>query len=158
MEVLGTVSPMVDVPILDGTDAIDEVVRQHVFIEAWMAGAEVAESGWADFDRSLAEDFVMVPPSGVARTKAELLASFGAARGVMAGVSVEVRDAVFVHNGPDVAIVRYEEWQTHPSMANQRISTAVFTPDGSAPLGWSWRALHETALPDLSVPAHRTGE
>ena len=127
--------------------AIDEVVRQHVFIEAWMSGAAVDDDGWDTFARALADDFVIVPPSGVAEPKATLLDRFHPARNVAPGVVVEIRNAVHVLRTPDLEVVRYEEWQLHDERGNQRVSTAVFRADDAAPLGWSWVTLHETALP-----------
>lgn len=131
------------------SDAVDEVIRQHVFIEAWMSGAPVDPTEWQLFADVLADDFVIVPPSGVAKPKAALLQGFEAARGVMPGVRVEIRNAHTLYRAADIEVVRYEEWQLHDEQANQRISTAVFVPNAEMPLGWSWMTLHETTLPTM---------
>ena len=127
--------------------AIDEVVRQHVFIEAWLAGTTADAVEWQQFADVLDDRFVIIPSSGIAEAKAELLERFHPANGVMPGVRLEIRNGVSIHRTSDLAVVRYEEWQIHPERGNQRISTAVFLADDDTPLGWSWLTLHETALP-----------
>jgi len=127
--------------------AIDEVVRQHVFIEAWMAGTTTDEAEWQQFADVLDDEFVIVPPTGTAQSKPDLLERFHAARGVAPDVRVEIRNAQLVHVTDEVQVVRYEEWQLHDERGNQRVSLAVFAADPSMPCGWRWLALHETALP-----------
>ncbi len=135
------------------TDAIDEVVRQHVFIEAWLAGSTSDPAEWQQFADVLDDRFVIVPPSGVAEPKATLLERFHPANGVMPGVRLEIRNGISIHRTPDLEIVRYEEWQIHAERGNQRVSTAVFVANAATPLGWSWLTLHETAL--LTRPTAR---
>ncbi len=125
---------------------IDEVRRLHVFIEAWLSGGDADEHGWQGFAAALADDFTIVTPAGATVARADLLAGFRAARGAMPNMTVEIRNASEVHEADGLVIIRYEEWQLHPTMANQRISTAVFTPAPDAPTGWSWLALHETSF------------
>jgi len=128
-------------------NAIDEVVRQHVFIEAWLAGTTSDEAGWQQFADVLDDEFVIVPPTGTAQSKPALLERFHAANGVAPGARVEIRNAQLVHVTDDVQVVRYEEWQLHDTRGNQRVSLAVFAADPAMPCGWRWLALHETALP-----------
>ena len=125
---------------------IDEVDRQHVFIEAWMAGDHVADTDWRKFEESRGYSVAIVSPAGNVASRQQLLGGFRDARGVMPGVSIEIRNATVLHQRDGVAVVRYEEWQLHPTAGNQRISTVVFVEDQAAPLGWSWLALHETEL------------
>lgn len=128
-------------------NAIDEVVRQHVFIEAWLAGTTHDEGEWQQFADVLDDEFVIVPPTGVAQPKLALLERFHAAHGAAPGGRVEIRNAELVHATADVQVVRYEEWQLHGTRGNQRVSLAVFAADAMMPCGWRWLALHETALP-----------
>jgi hypothetical protein len=125
---------------------IDEVQRQHVFIEAWMAGDPVADTDWREFEESLDDSFAIVSPAGNEASRQHLLEGFSGACGVLPGVSIEIRNANVLHQLDGVAVVRYEEWQLHPTAGNQRISTVVFVEDQAAPLGWSWLALHETGF------------
>ncbi len=127
--------------------AIDEVVRQHVFIEAWLSGRTSDAREWQQFADVLDDDFVIVPPSGIAEPKPALINRFHAACGAAPGVTVEIRNAQTIHATGDVEVVRYEEWQLHETRGNQRVSTAVFVADDRMPLGWRWLTLHETALP-----------
>lgn len=129
------------------TSALDEVIRQHVFIEAWLAGTTADEAEWQEFAHVLDDDFVIVPPSGRAEPKAVLLERFHPARGAAPGIRVEIRNGSVVHATDDIQVVRYEEWQLHDERGNQRVSTAVFAADERMPLGWRWLTLHETALP-----------
>lgn len=133
-------------------DALDEVVRQHVFIEAWLAGtAERDGHGWQEFADVLDDGFVIVPPSGIAEPKERLLERFEPAFGAAPGARVEIRNGASVFRTDDLEVVRYEEWQLHHERGNQRVSTAVFARDDTMPLGWRWITLHETALPGIPV-------
>jgi hypothetical protein len=128
--------------------ALDEVVRQHVFIEGWLAGTvDRGGDGWRTFADVLDDGFVIVPPSGVAEPKAQLLERFEPAYGAAPGVRLEIRNGTLVHSSAEIEVVRYEEWQIHETRGNQRVSTAVFAADEATPLGWRWLTLHETALP-----------
>ena len=127
--------------------AIDEVVRQHVFIEAWLAGMDNDEAGWQQFADVLDDEFVIVPPTGIAQPKPALLERFHAAQGAAPGARVEIRNAELVYVTDDTQVVRYEEWQLHDTRGNQRVSLAVFAADPAMPCCWLWLALHETALP-----------
>ncbi len=64
----------------------------------------------------------------------------------MPDVAIEIRNAAVLHQTDQLAVVRYEEWQIHPTDGNQRVSTVVLVADTVAPLGWSWLALHETGF------------
>lgn len=129
-----------------GFTPIDEVVRQHVFIEAWLDG-RAGDEDWGSFDRALAPSFSMVIPEGVATAREDLVGGFRQAKGSVPGLRVEIRNAVVVDRSDERVSVRYEEWQTSPDGANQRVSLAVFKPDDRAPIGWAWQCLHETWLP-----------
>ncbi len=125
---------------------IDEVERQHGFIEAWMAGQPVSDTGWQEFEQSLVDSFTIVGPEGREAGRADLLQGFSRARGAMPDVAIEIRNAAVLHQTDQLAVVRYEEWQIHPTDGNQRVSTVVLVADTVAPLGWSWLALHETGF------------
>ncbi len=137
--------------------AVQEVVRQHDFIEQWLGGQGATEAGWQVFCGALADRFEMVVPDGAVVRRADLLEGFRSARGARPGVRIEIRNAALLSGGgsddvgasvaAQTATVRYEEWQLHPTLENQRISTAVFERSEAAPLGWAWLCLHETWLP-----------
>jgi len=129
---------------------IDEVRRLHVFIETWLSGGDADDEGWHDFEAALGEGFTIVSPAGEAVGRSELLAGFRAARGAMPGVTIEIRNAFILREADGLAVVRYEEWQLHPTMNNQRKSTATFVAAAEAPLGWSWFTLHETAFAEAN--------
>ena len=104
-----------------GSTTMDEVVRQHVFIEAWLAGTTTDEAGWQQFADVLDDEFVIVPPTGTAQSKPALLERFHAAHGAAPGARVEIRNAQLVHATADAQVVRYEEWQLHDTRGNQRV-------------------------------------
>ena len=124
--------------------AIDEVIRQHVVIEQWLSGAD--DAGFDTFVAALGDEFEIVTPDGETVSKAALVEGFAGAFGASPGLTIEVRDARAIVTSEEVVVVRYEEWQSACEHPNQRVSTAVFTPRDSAPLGWAWIALHESWL------------
>lgn len=126
--------------------AIDEIVRQHVVIEAWLDGRPDAQ--FASFETALGAGFSMVTPDGSVVERGRLLDGFGPAFGTIPGLRIEVRNAALVDSTNDRAVVRYEEWQfTTAGGGNRRVSTAILAPDPAGPIGWVWAALHETWLP-----------
>jgi hypothetical protein len=124
--------------------AIAEVVRQHHVIEQWLSGTDRA--GIDSFGAALADEFEIVTPDGETVTKPALVEGFGAAFGAAPGVKIEIRAARVIAETDALVVVHYEEWQSECAQPNQRVSTAVFGPRDSAPLGWAWVALHETWL------------
>ena len=124
--------------------AIDEVVRQHVVIEQWLSGSDRA--AFDAFVAALGDEFAIVTPDGETVSKAALVDGFARAFGASPGLKIEVREARTIATSAQVVVVRYEEWQSMCEHPNQRVSTAVFTPRDSAPLGWAWIALHESWL------------
>lgn len=127
------------------TSAIDEILRQHVFIEAWLAGRP--DTSWDAFETSLDTGFSMVAPDGTVTARGELLDGFRPAFGAVPELTIEIRNAAVVDATPERVTVRYEEWQSAPEANNRRVSTAVLGPDPAAPIGWAWISLHETWLP-----------
>ena len=113
------------------------------------------QDGWQRFEDSLADQFEMVVPTGNIVSRTELLTDFQEARGAAQGVEIEIREATILYSAGDLSVVRYEEWQLHESLANQRVATAFLTKDTAAPGGWSWLALHETALTSPSDSLER---
>lgn len=136
------------------TSPIDEIIRQHVFIEAWLSGSDDAppESFAERFDAALDPGFSMVSPDGSVTDRAALLDGFHRARGAVPGLRIEIRAATVVDTCADRSAVRYEEWQFEPDATSVRVSTALLAPDSRAPIGWSWRSLHETWLTATAAP------
>jgi len=111
-----------------------------------MSGQEIPDDGWSDFASSLAPTFEMVIPEGTVRDRDQVLTGFNGARGAARGVKVEIRKAVELFRADGLAVVRYEEWQLHPSQASQRVSTVVLGQHGEDSARWWWLALHETSM------------
>jgi hypothetical protein len=129
---------------LNDHPAVAEVVRQHVAIQDWLSGANA--SAWDSFVAALDARFEIVTPGGETVAKPALLDGFRAAFGTDPAIRIEIRDAHVVAETDEVAVVRYEEWQSQCAAPNQRVSTAVLVRDRAAPLGWAWIALQETWL------------
>jgi hypothetical protein len=124
--------------------AVAEVVRQHVAIQDWLSGANA--SAWDSFVAALDDGFEIVTPDGDTVAKPALLEGFRTAFGTDSGITIEIRDAHVVAATDAMAVVRYQEWQSHCAVPNRRVSTAVLARDDAAPIGWAWIALHETWL------------
>jgi len=111
-----------------------------------MSGTDVDALGWQNFGDSLGEGFEMTTPDGDSIARSDLLVSFEQARNALPGVKIEIRNSKELLRSPTMAVVRYEEWQLHPTGANQRVSTVVLQAAAQAPGSWLWVALHETRL------------
>ena len=92
------------------------------------------------------DEFEIVTPDGETVAKPALVEGFAGAFGAAPGVKIEVKSARVLAATDELVVVHYEEWQSEGAPPNQRVSTAVFAPRESAPLGWAWIALHETWL------------
>jgi len=124
--------------------AVAEVVRQHVAIQSWLSGADA--SVWDSFVSALDDRFEIVTPDGETVARPALLEGFRGAFGVDPGITIDIRDAHVVAATDAMAVVRYQEWQSHCAVPNRRVSTAALAPDDTAPIGWTWIVLHETWL------------
>ena len=113
-------------------------------IQGWLSGADA--SVWHSFVAALDDGFEIVTPAGETVARAALLEGFRGAFGTDPGITLEIRDAHIVAATDAMAVVRYEEWQSHCAVPNRRVSTAVLARDDAAPIGWTWITLHETWL------------
>lgn len=135
--------------------AADEVERLHEFFHDWFVGElPDTDEAYASFADALAEDFIIISPSGTVTKKADLLARLRESHssGKEAGVKIWIRGFELRRLlGDDVVVVNYEEWQEIGVRRTGRVSTAVLKRDETAPAGIVWLHLHETWLPRPAV-------
>jgi hypothetical protein len=140
----------------DATLAADcrtEVFELHRFVGWWLRG-EVpdTDAAFSLFPDALAEEFVLVSPSGRAEVRAEVLARIRAAHGEHADPAHDyalwVRELACRPLGPDHAFCTYEEWHSLRGVERGRRSTALLRREPGAPNGVVWEHVHETWLPE----------
>jgi hypothetical protein len=121
-----------------------EVRRRHDFFVAWFTGRAEAED-MALSMRSFAPDMQRIGPDGGFQTAAEVIKMVENARGVLDGrfeIRIDLLSARLIN--PDIALLVYNEHQSHVDKRNSRRSTALFSADRQAPEGVVWRHLQET--------------
>jgi hypothetical protein len=121
-----------------------EVENRHRFFVEWFTGrAEAAEMETSA--RAFAPDMAMIGPSGGlagADQVVEMLRGAQGRRGPDFAIRVELVAARLL--APDLVQIIYDEHQAHAGDTSARRSTALFSPETSAPEGVVWRSLHET--------------
>jgi hypothetical protein len=124
----------------------DEVVALHRVIESWLTGsAPRTREAFARFADALADEFVIVHPSGAAESKSDIVAALWNAHGANGdGFSIEIRNVTCRVEADPWCVLTYEEWQ-HDDETTARISTVVFLRSDTA-IGVEWVHLHETWL------------
>jgi len=124
----------------------DEVLRMHNFIESWLTGrAKKSNDVFAQFADALAEDFLLINPSGKADDKASITSGFWGAYGAQPEpFSVEIRDFKCRFATEDFCLAIYQEWQ-FGTETTARLSTVLFRRAAEADR-LQWLHLHETWL------------
>lgn len=118
-----------------------EIAYLHAAFEAWFHGADDAD--FDRFERSLADDFTFIPPSGEPIERSALVEGLRRSYGENP-IRIRIERPV-VHWERDGAILAtYEEWHDHAEYVTARRSTVLFTRDHQAPAGLLWRHVHET--------------
>jgi len=129
-----------------------EIEAFHVFLEGWFTGTWPSDdAGYATLADSLREDFSMITPAGLHRSRQQLLGGFRPGHGTNPDFRIEIRAVEHIESNVDSVLVRYQEWQwgainsTPPD--NARWGTVLFARDAARPHGLRWKWLHETSLP-----------
>ncbi|WP_348530089.1 DUF4440 domain-containing protein [Mesorhizobium sp. NFR06] len=124
-----------------------EVVDLHRFFVDWFDKRLCDTADFGRFERVLGEGFSMVVPSGQMLDRAAVLGHVKASRGTFDGdFAISIEDIRPGWQSGDVIVLTYVEAQQRAGQASRRRSSAVFTPNSSAPRGVEWRHLHETWL------------
>jgi hypothetical protein len=121
-----------------------EVEELHRFIEGWLTGSiEKTREQFARFEDALAEDFVIVHPSGTWQEKSAICAEFWRAHGVRpSSFAIDIQKLKVRVTAPLYCLLMYEEWQRDVEVSG-RLSSALFR---EAADGIRWVHLHETWL------------
>jgi len=129
-----------------------EVVELHAFFEAWFLGElPSTDATFERFAGVLAEEFVLVSPAGVGRSRSEVLDGVRSGYG-SAGVDDAPEMKVFTREerartvGDGLFLVTYEEWQSEDGQERGRVSSALLRAKPGTPNGVEWIHLHETWL------------
>ncbi len=126
-----------------------EVLDLHRFFEEWFQG-ECPPTELARLTDALAVDFELITPGGVALGVEELVRGLKAGHARHTGADppfeIEIADLRVRPVGDDLAVAVYEERQTGPSGANQRLSSALLRRQDDTPNGVEWVHLHEVWL------------
>lgn len=124
-----------------------EVDELHAFFELWFTGELPAtREALGRFSDVLAEDFRMIQPSGLTRTRDGITTDVFDAHAAHDAVTVETSSFEPRHVGESTCLGTYEEWQTTGDERTGRVATALFRRAPAAPNGVEWVHLHETWL------------
>ncbi|POG10050.1 hypothetical protein BGP84_10045 [Pseudomonas putida] len=118
---------------------LQEVIDLHVLIEALFARGEGQVEAMIE---RFTPDFSMITPTGLQVCLQDVSALFAKRAGSQPGLTIELTGLETLAQGPDGAVVRYQETHRQPDQDTKtRLSTALFSLQGDRVL---WRHLHET--------------
>jgi hypothetical protein len=125
--------------------ARSEVHALHEFFTRWFRGEIAEASGIERVTAALSAEFRMVPPSGLALGREDVLAGLRRARASRpADFTIVIAGAEVIWSDADHALVVYVEHQTAAGGMSERRSSAFFIRQPAAPNGVQWRHLQET--------------
>ena len=127
--------------------AKDEIERLHRVIDSWFRGELPADRFDAEFADALHPQFENIQPSGLVRSKSELIEPIRAAHGVNPDFRIEIEEPRLIATWPGLILATYVEFQSgarNSEPQNRRRSTVLFETGGPRPI---WRHLQETGLP-----------
>ncbi|MFZ5937305.1 hypothetical protein ACOKS3_21065 [Pseudomonas sp. HS6-2] len=118
---------------------LQEVIDLHVLIEALFARGEGQVEAMIE---RFTPDFSMITPTGLQVCLQDVSTLFAKRAGSQPGLTIELTGLETLAQGPDGAVVRYQETHRQPGQDTKtRLSTALFSLQGDRVL---WRHLHET--------------
>lgn len=126
------------------TAAEREVRELHAFFVDWYCGRD------ASLERlraALADDFRMIAPSGDRLDRERVIGMVADNREAYAegGFDIAIEGVEVRQATETLVVLEYEEHQDRPGERDVRISTVAFRAEPSAPNGWAWVHLQETA-------------
>ena len=126
-----------------------EVVAIHDFLTGWLSGSLPKEAAtYAAFAEVLADDFLIISPSGEARPRAELIPGLEQAHGVEANdFRIWIENCEVRWSDAQACVGTYEEWQESAGVKIGRLSSILFRRNDAKRNGLEWVHLHETWLP-----------
>lgn len=124
-----------------------EIIRLHQFIEDWLNGdIEKNEENFMQFSDVLAEDFIIIYPSGSVENKDKVTNDLWHGHGLKNNFSIAIKNIRYRFKSKSRCMMTYEEWQNDENPA-ARISSVCFShhPENDTIV---WYHLHETWLPE----------
>ena len=122
-----------------------EIEELHKFFVDWFTGKSVQHMEFATCERAFAPDFAMITPSGDRHDRKTIVDRLRQARGSARGAfAIAIREPRTVWLRDDAILVEYIEQQSRDGRTTRRRSTALLTPDQTAPRQMLWRFLQET--------------
>ena len=125
-----------------------EVIETHDFLTGWLSGSLPRnDQTYASFAVVLADDFMIISPSGEATLREALVPGLRQAHGAE-GVDFRIWiENCLVRWHDDTACVgTYEEWQESGGLQSARLSSILFRRNDALRNGFEWVHLHETWL------------
>ena len=131
-----------------------EIKRLHEFFVEWFTAA-IAQDEWERCHQVLAEDMVMISPSGAISNRSQLEEQLKAAYGSHSGKEfiIDIRNIHLILAEENWCMLTYEEWQLLDAVSTSRRSTALFRSKEDTPHGVEWVHLQETWMSDMESPS-----
>ena len=122
-----------------------EVLDAHQLIVNWFAYPDTPPEVCDQLLTHFSPDYSMVTPSGNLLDYATLSSFFYSQGGAKLGLEINIEHMQLIQEGPQGAVVSYQERQLSPGQpATRRFSTVVFELGADNQI--LWRHLHETLL------------
>jgi type 2A phosphatase activator TIP41 len=134
-----------------------EIKRLNEFFVEWFTAA-IGKDEWERCNQVLAEDMVMIRPSGTLSNHSQLVEKLTAAYGFHRGkqFSIEIRNIQLLMQEENWCMFTYEEWQVLDEVSTSRRSTALFRSKEQTPHGVEWAHLQKTWMSGGKQPPSPT--
>ena len=126
-----------------------EVVAVHDFLSGWLSGSLPKDPAtYGPFAAMLADDFMIVSPTGETRQRADLVPGIEQAHGAEGDdFRIWIENCQVRWSDAEACVGTFEEWQESGGVTCARLSSVLFRRNATKRNGLEWVHLHETWLP-----------
>lgn len=123
----------------------NEIIQLHQFFQDWYNNQLTPTDD--NFERCagvLAQDFVIIFPSGEVVHCKPLLDELRKAHNSREGMRIWIKNVQLLHQTGNIILATDEEWQEIDGQVTARLSSVLFQEAQSTPNGVRWLHVHET--------------
>jgi hypothetical protein len=129
-----------------------EIAELHDFFQSWFSGSIAqSEANFARVTTALEPSFTLIGPDGGLSDYTTVIGWLRGGYGARPGFRLWTEQITLRQRHAGLWLATYVEGQEIDGRVNQRLSSALFCAQPSAPRGLAWLHVHETWLPAVAI-------
>jgi len=123
----------------------NEIIELHQFFQDWYNNVLFpTDANFARCADVLSLGFSIIFPSGIQVPRRPLLEKLRAAHNSHTDMHIWIKNIKILHQGDDLILATYEEWQEIENEVTARLSSALFLKTETTTNRLAWLHVHET--------------